>query len=161
MQLLRQVFLAKTNILIEEKINAIFFSFYFSFFFFSSAAVAWNPLGKNYYLTTVIDCFFSEVAKRHSKSEKSKQPQCSLMFPVFLDCSTDDSQIQHEKGVGNGNRSYPALPSNTRSFTCARREDLGNLAEEVNTCGVFWQSCKIWKMHNPLAKLVHCTNQLS
>lgn len=41
--------------------------------------------------------------------------------------------------------SYPALPSNTRSFTCAWREEPGNLAEEVNTSGLFWLSCKIWK----------------
>lgn len=146
-------FLGQDKYFIEEKINAIFISFW--------AAVVWNPVGKNNYLITVIACFFSKVAKRHWKSEKSKQLQCSLLFPVFLDCSSDDSQIWHEKGVENGNRSYPALPSNTRSFTCAPREDLGNLAEEANISGVLWLLCKIWKMHNPVAKLVHCNNQLS
>lgn len=68
------------------------------------------------------------------------------MLPVFLDCSGDDSEIQHEKGVENGNRTYPALPSNIRSFTCAQREALGNLAEEGNTSGVSWLSHKIWKI---------------
>lgn len=107
-------------------------------------------------------CFFTKgtVSKTHSKSEKSNQLSCSLMYPVFLDCSSYDSQIWHEKGVENGNRTYPALPSNIRSFTCAQREDLGNLAEEGNTSGVFWLSCKMWKRYNPVTKLVHFNNLL-
>lgn len=92
-----------------------------NFHFFLSCSCL-KSSGENNYLITVIACFFSEVAKRHPKSEKSKQHQCSLLFPAFLDCSSDDSQIWHEKGGENGNRSYPALPSNTRSFTCAQRE---------------------------------------
>lgn len=112
----------------------------FSFLFdLESFEIQW---GKNNYLISYFLLLF-QSGKKAFKSEKFKQPPRSLVFPVFLDCSSDDSQIRHEKGVENGNRSYPALPSNTRSFTCAPREALGNLAEEINTSGVFWLSCKI------------------
>lgn len=135
----------------------------YNFHFFLELQLFEIQWGKTIISLLFFSCLFSKrtVTKICLKSEKSNRLWCFLMFPVFLDCSGDDSQIRHEKGVENGNRIYPALPPNIRSFTCAWREDLGNLAEEGNTSGVFWLSYKIWKIYNPVTNLVHCNNLLS
>lgn len=126
--------------LIEEEIN-IFFTYYSCC---CLKSIGEKQLLKNF-LFVCFFLFFLIIFQKNSEQNtfRSWKLQLALMFPVSLDCSSADSQIWHEKGVGNGSRTYTALPWNMKNFTCARREDHGKLAEGGSLSGVLRLSCKI------------------